>query len=82
MNFHAAFDIPLAPAPPSPVARDRYFDLTLERNQLRRFQRNLAEARRHHVSGAVEHWERLVCIALDAVWEAQENWKAARRHFT
>lgn len=74
-------EIPSFVVSASPV-RDRWFGLTLERNRLRWFQRNLAEARRHHCSSAIKHWERLVCIALDAVWEAQEDWKAARRHFT
>lgn len=81
MNFHAAFDMPLAHAPEHPTTLDRRFDLLLERGRLARFQRNLREARRYDVAEVIAFWERRVCEALDAVWEAQENWKASRRHF-
>jgi hypothetical protein len=70
------------PAPSFPIAaNEMYGELLLARGELLRMQHNLACARSAWCSQAISYWEDRVIAAIDAVFEAQENYKASRRHW-
>ena len=75
------YDIPLPSPVPMAASANAHGDLLLARAELLRFQKLLAAARRMRVQHAIRHWERRVCQTLDEVFEAQENFKAMRRHW-
>lgn len=83
--FDKPADLFAFPSPgitPRSPSNDAHFAMTWARHDLQRHQANLARARLNNVHHAIRYWEDQVCLALDAVWEAQENWKAVRRHWS
>jgi hypothetical protein len=64
-----------------PSALDQAFELMRSRSDLRRWQHNLRMARLNSVHHAIKYWEQRIGEALDQVWEAQEDFKCARRHW-
>jgi hypothetical protein len=74
-------DFPMPAIAPMPQARDAWFELLWARDDLKRYSANLAEARQHRVRYAIEYWEEQILRCHDRIWDAQENFRAVRRHF-
>lgn len=74
--FPSCLRTPFVPAARSTPLADANFALTMARNDLLRMQRRLHASRLWRIRSAIACYEDKVIEAIDAVWKAQENFKA------